>query len=55
MDSPKTEQSQEGLAQITDNVHDSGQTFVFDRFNVGEQVDEKPLCRFLLCMPISAC
>lgn len=40
-DSPKTEQPKEGLPQITDNVRDSGQTFVFGRSNAGEQVDEK--------------
>ena len=28
-DSPKTEQPKEGLPQVTDNVRDSGQTFVF--------------------------
>ena len=40
-DSPKTEQPKEGLPQVTDNVRDSGQTFVFGRSNAGEQVDEK--------------
>ena len=41
-DSPKTESPQkEGLPQVTDNVRDSGQTFVFGRSNAGEQVDEK--------------
>ena len=40
-DSPKTEQPKEGLPQITDNVRDSWQTFVFGRSNAGEQVDEK--------------
>lgn len=40
-DSPKTEPPKEGLPQITDNVRDSGQTFVFGRSNAGEQVDEK--------------
>lgn len=40
-DSPKTEQPKEGLTQVTDNVRDSGQTFVFGRSNAGEQVDEK--------------
>lgn len=39
--SPKTEQPKEGLPQVTDNVRDSGQTFVFGRSNAGEQVDEK--------------
>ena len=38
-DSPKTEQPKEGLPQVTDNVRDSGQTFVFGRSNAGEQVD----------------
>ena len=40
-DSPKTEQPKEGLPQVTDNVRDSGQTFVFGRSNAREQVDEK--------------
>ena len=40
-DSPKTEQPKEGLPKVTDNVRDSGQTFVFGRSNAGEQVDEK--------------
>ena len=40
-DSPKTQQPKEGLPQVTDNVRDSGQTFVFGRSNAGEQVDEK--------------
>ena len=40
-DSPKTEQPKEGLPQVTENVRDSGQTFVFGRSNAGEQVDEK--------------
>ena len=40
-DSPKTEQPKEGLPKVTDNVRDSGQTFVFGRYNAGEQVDEK--------------
>lgn len=40
-DSPKKEQPKEGLPQVTDNVRDSGQTFVFGRSNAGEQVDEK--------------
>ena len=41
-DAPKTiEQPKEGLPQVTDNVRDSGQTFVFGRSNAGEQVDEK--------------
>lgn len=40
--SPKTESPpKEGLPQVTDNVRDSGQTFVFGRSNAGEQVDEK--------------
>lgn len=32
-DSPKTEQPKEGLPKVTDNVRDSGQTFVFGRSN----------------------
>ena len=41
-DSPKTESPpKEGLPEVTDNVRDSGQTFVFGRSNAGEQVDEK--------------
>ena len=35
-DFPKTEQPKEGLPQVTDNVRDSGQTFVFGRSNAGE-------------------
>lgn len=42
-DSPQSETPppKEGLPQVTDNVRDSGQTFVFGRSNAGEQVDEK--------------
>lgn len=61
-DSPKTEQPKEGLPQVTDNVRDSGQTFVFGRSNAGEQVDEKAAmqiptvyaCVRLLAEPIAA-
>ena len=35
--------TQEGLPEVTDNVRDSGQTFVFGRSNAGEQVDEKDI------------
>nr|DAJ63012.1 MAG TPA: Portal [Caudoviricetes sp.] len=38
---PETPPPKEGLPQVTDNVRDSGQTFVFGRSNAGEQVDEK--------------
>ena len=38
---PETPSPKEGLPQVTDNVRDSGQTFVFGRSNAGEQVDEK--------------
>ena len=44
-DSPKTEQPKEGLPQVTDNVRDSGQTFVFGCSNAGEQVDEKSIAQ----------
>ena len=30
-----------GLPEITDNVRDSGQTFLFGRADSGERVDEK--------------
>ena len=35
---PETPPPKEGLPQDTDNVRDSGQTFVFGRSNAGEQV-----------------
>lgn len=54
-DSPKTEQPKEGLPKVTDNVRDSGQTFVFGRSNAGEQVDEKAAMQIRLCMPVSVC
>jgi phage portal protein BeeE len=38
---PETPSPKEGLPEVTDNVRDSGQTFVFGRSNAGEQVDEK--------------
>lgn len=38
---PETPSPKEGLPQVTDNIRDSGQTFVFGRSNAGEQVDEK--------------
>ena len=55
-DAPETiEQPKEGLPQVTDNVRDSGQTFVFGRSNAGEQVVKKPPCRSRPCMPVSVC
>ena len=56
-DSPKTESPpKQGLPEVTDNVRDSGQTFVFGRSNAGEQVDEKAAMQIPRpCMPVFDC